>query len=348
MKKKVAILIPSLNKGGAEKQAVLLAESLCGEFDVRFYILFEYAGIERELLDLYKGNRDDIVSMRCSKLNAPFRLYRQFRRFKPDVLFCYLTYPDFVGPLVGRIAGIPVIYQGLRNAELPKAKMILERIGNMFSTGTVVNNYVGGEIFRSKGLRGVTVIPNCYPDPKQSFDRQPKDSVTVITVGRFVEQKDYPTAIASVSYAMKENPAIRFKIIGHGNLEPEVRRLVEESGIGDRTEILINPPGILNHLMDADIYLSTSLFEGTSNSIMEAMDCSLPVVATGVGDNEYLVKDGVNGFITGIKDIAAISGCIVKLADSPQMRRRMGKEGNRLLREQYSVEKFRENYKRLI
>ena len=100
MKKRVAILIPSLKKGGAEKQAVLLAESLRGEFDVRFFILFEYAGFERELLDLYKGDKNDILSLRCSKLNAPFRLYRQFRKFKPDILFCYLTYPDFVGPYV--------------------------------------------------------------------------------------------------------------------------------------------------------------------------------------------------------------------------------------------------------
>lgn len=49
----------------------------------------------------------------------------------------------------------------------------------------------------------------------------------------------------------------------------------------------------------ADIYLSTSLFEGTSNSIMEAMNADLPIVATNVGDNGLLVKNEINGFLCG-------------------------------------------------
>ena len=94
--------------------------------------------------------------------------------------------------------------------------------------------------------------------------------------------------------------------IGFGKLEQEIRRWVKEEGITDITNILINPDDISGYLSKADIYLSTSLFEGTSNSIMEGMNADLPIIATNVGDNAYLVEEGKNGHLTEKKDIDAL------------------------------------------
>ena len=62
--------------------------------------------------------------------------------------------------------------------------------------------------------------------------------------------------------------------------------------------ILINPPNIHDILKSCDIYLSTSLFEGLSNSIMEAMSTGLPVIATDVGDNRYLLRMDTTGILS--------------------------------------------------
>jgi glycosyltransferase involved in cell wall biosynthesis len=70
--------------------------------------------------------------------------------------------------------------------------------------------------------------------------------------------------------------------------------MAENLNIMNRIKIFINPANIPDILNECDIYLSTSLFEGLSNSIMEAMVAGLPVIATDVGDNKYLVKDGFN------------------------------------------------------
>lgn len=88
-------------------------------------------------------------------------------------------------------------------------------------------------------------------------------------------------------------PTIMFKfiIVGYGELESQVRQWVNAYKVGSFTEILINPNNIPQLEYDADIYLSTSLFEGTSNSIMEGMNANLPVVCTDVGDNYCLVKE---------------------------------------------------------
>ena len=140
----------------------------------------------------------------------------------------------------------------------------------------------------------------------------------------------------------------RFLIVGYGDLEDDVREWVNQYHIEDVTTIYINPSNTQELIKSADIYLSTSLFEGTSNSIMEAMNWSLPVVATNVGDNSYLVQEGQSGFLHSIGDAEDISNSLGKLLDDPELRNRMGEMGNQILREQYSLELFEKRYIDLI
>ncbi len=345
---KVAILIPSLKKGGAEKQACILAKVLAIKHDVSIIVPFPESGMEKENIDLSSLSNKEIVCFPNNKSGSVIQLYKVLKQLHPDYLFCYLTWPDFWGVLIGRLVGIKCIYQGLRNAKIPRVKMILERVGNFFATGAVTNNYAGEKVFGKYGIKRQVVISNCYLNPKLPIIRNYKDAVTVITVGRFVEQKDYSTLISSMKLAIAQNPNLRLKIIGHGELENSVRLMVKNAGIASVTEILINPPDIMEHLIQSDIYLSTSLFEGTSNSIMEALDASLPVVATRVGDNEKLVLDGVNGFLTDTKDFKSLSDKIVMLGESLEMRNKMGIRGNEILREEFGVEKFSKCYDSLL
>lgn len=344
----IAILIPTLKKGGAEKQAVLLGNALADTHKVHLFVLFPEAGLEKELMDLYAPGPENITMFSGSSMSRLRELYRRLRAIKADTMFCYLTYPDFWGPIVGRMAGVKHIYQGLRNASLPTAKLMLEKIGNVLATGAVVNNYAGMDVFGRKGIRRMTVIPNCYLNPKAAVERPMRETVRVVSVARFVAQKDYETAIAAFARAHAAVPSLRYLIIGHGELEQQIREWIKAYGVEDCVEMIINPKNIPSFLADSDIYLSTSLFEGTSNSIMEAMDASLPVVATDVGDNARLVDNEKSGFVVPAKDVDAISSAIVRLAESHDLRVRMGREGNCILHREYSMQAFRQNYLKLL
>ena len=113
------------------------------------------------------------------------------------------------------------------------------------------------------------------------------------------------------------------------------------------TQILIAPDNVQEILKSADIYLSTSLFEGTSNSIMEAMNWSIPVVATNVGDNNQLIKDSWNGYLISIGDYKKLSEHLLKLLHDDKLRIEMGIRGNERLHN-YSVERFVENYSKVL
>ena len=344
----IAILIPSLKKGGGEKQACLLARVLSEHYSVTMILSDVSQGFEAENVTLSNLSEQDIVCLS----GGVYKQYRQLceilRQRSITLLFCYLSRADVLGPIAAHAVGVRRCFQGLRNSVLPLWKTVLELIGSRFSTGAIANSYSGAKVFEKKGIRNISVIPNCFYNTREPEHRLGQYIVRVVTVARFVNQKDYPTSIATMAKAMAADSSIRYTIIGHGELEHKVKQLVEDYGIEDRTEILINPRGVLDLISKADIYLSTSLFEGTSNSIMEAMNVSLPVVATNVGDNARLVEDGVTGYILPVGDVKAFSDAIVRLAADPKLRDRMGVEANLRLQREYSYSAFAKRYLNLV
>ena len=102
------------------------------------------------------------------------------------------------------------------------------------------------------------------------------------------------------------------------------------------------------YLEKSHIYLSTSLYEGTSNSIMEAMNYSLPIVATDVGDNYKLVHHNQSGFLSNIGSHAKIAEYLYVLIKNKNLRNKFGQKGFEILVENHSSEKFLKQYLNLI
>jgi glycosyltransferase involved in cell wall biosynthesis len=346
--KNVSLLVSTIDSGGAEKQAVLLAVQLSKHMKINLIVLFgDHAEYKRNV-ELLSNSPVHVHRLSGNLVSKATQIRRILKETKTDVLLNYLTLPDVLGSFLANQLGIRV-YNGIRNSRLPKKKMLMEKFAhNHWATGTIFNCYSGADFFGSIGFRKDKniVIPNCFPAIAQTIQRADKGVKTIITVGRFDPQKDYETLIKSVSL-LKRND-YRLCIVGYGVLEPHIRGWVEQYGLRDKTEIYIKPNNVHELERNADIYLSTSLFEGTSNSIMEALNYSLPVVATNVGDNDHLVIEGENGFLHSIGDAQGLSNSLGKLLDSVELRNQMGLRSNQNLRNNYSMEIFEERYTKLI
>lgn len=346
--KRVSILLSTIDSGGAEKQAVLLASQLSKHTEVNLIVLYGNHSEYKRNVDLLAESTvkvHKLIGNMFSKLRCIKSIIKES---KTDVLLNYLTMPDFVGSLVGRMCGIRV-YNGIRNSRMPKGKMLIEKIvHNLFATGTIYNCYSGADYFGNHGFRRKKniVIPNCFPDIEETIIRPDHKVKTIITVGRFDPQKDYETLIKSVARLSRND--FRLCIVGYGVLEEQIRTWVKVYNIENKTDVYIKPNNVSELERNADIYISTSFFEGTSNSIMEALNWSLPVVATNVGDNDHLVIDGENGFLHLIGDVDGLSASLCKLLDSAKLRNQMGHKGNQNLRENYSIEIFEKRYIDLI
>jgi glycosyltransferase involved in cell wall biosynthesis len=338
----VAIFVKNLENGGAEKQAALLARSLAASREVHF-IVFNAKRTHQRSLDLVSAS----PGVRYVAFEGPFplrfaRFVRHLRRHRIALVFSYLTAANTIACLAKPFCRIKVC-TGVRNARLPFFKRLADGLLTwMGADSTVVNCHSGKEFFGRCGFnrRKLVVIPNCIETVSPPVARPPAAVPRIVTVGRFVPQKDYSTALRAVRELDRRGIPFAFDIVGHGPGEAALRREIARLGLDGRTEIHVNPPDIPGLLRRADIYLSTSLFEGTSNSIMEAMNADLPVVATDVGDNSRLVHGGVSGFLCPPRDAHAIAGRLAELLASPSLRAQFGREGKRILAGDFSPHRF--------
>lgn len=348
--KSIAIFVKNLQSGGAEKQSVLLAKALANNYNVH-YIIFNGEKIHQKYMDMLKEEPHiQIKSFRGNHYHRYKNFVAYLKQEKITIIFSYLTAANTYACLAGKQTGIKV-FTGIRNTQLPFLKYLADcLLTNWFAEKAISNSYAAKEIFINKGFKRdkVIVIPNCFENITPYRAKPDRSSLHIITVGRFVPQKDYLTAIRAISELKKIKANIWFDIIGYGELEGQIRNWIKEYGIADITTIYINPDNIPELLEQADIYISTSLFEGTSNSIMEAMNANLPIVATDVGDNKYLIQHGTNGYLCKQKDCTNIAQYLKILLYNKELRIKQGRESKEILLNKYSIDILIQKYDKLL
>lgn len=352
---RIAIICKSLHKGGAEKQALFLAKSLA-ERDIDISLInLCFKKADPQYIKYIRDNSIRYFPLKGCYLIKLYRVQQLLRKEKVQLVLSYLTFANLVTGITRVFNKRIKTLGGIRNEKLPYHKFLIERfIHNRLNDFTIFNNYSAKEKFVKRGFSGrkIAVIQNAI-EIEQLTDNKKTTSdgvIKIISVGRFVKQKDYITALNSfrnLDENIKENKFVYY-IVGYGPLEDQIRSLARNLGIDHKLKMLINPPDIQSLLRTSDIFLSTSLFEGVSNSIMEAMIAGLPVVATDVGDNKHLVKNGYNGFLVPCKDVNQIVKKLEYLSVSEEKRLEFGRNSRFIIESGFSKEKLIENYLRLF
>ncbi|MCS6862848.1 MAG: glycosyltransferase [Abditibacteriales bacterium] len=132
--------------------------------------------------------------------------------------------------------------------------------------------------------------------------------------------------LASLPEVLRQEPDTRVILVGRGSLEPKLRGMVEALGLRDCVHFAGFVPNaeLPYYLSAADVYVSTSLSDGTSLSLLEGMACALPVVVTDVPANLEWVQDGFNGYVAPRHNSRALAACLVKILQREEVRHVMG------------------------
>lgn len=349
-KKNIAVFVKNLTSGGAEKQAVLLAKTLRYDYNVSF-VIFHADKIHQKYLDMLAASPEvNVVKFYGSKITRFCQFVDFVRRNKIEAIFSYLTVASLLGSFVCKLCHVRGNFPGIRGAFLPKNKArIAKFFTNFMATQTVINSVSGKEYFVKYGCKKekLEVILNCFENISPYKEKHHEGVVRYITVGRFMPQKDYLTAIKTMDYIRNQGVDFKYTIVGYGQEEDNIRKWIKDYKLSDKVEIKINPDNISDLLDEADAYLCTSLYEGTSNAIMEAMNANLPIVATDAGDNYLLVKNKENGYITDIGNYKKLGDALILLNDE-KLRLQMGKMSKQILLDNYSAETFKTSYLNLL
>ncbi len=203
------------------------------------------------------------------------------------------------------------------------AAYLIERIGVPDSRVTRVCNGVDTTVFAPSGTGGAATIPGCPFEPGAHW--------LVGTVGRMQAVKDQPTLARAFVLALQMQPALRTRmrlvLVGDGPLREVCRSILHEVGMADLAWL----PGELDNVAEVmrglSCFVLPSLAEGISNTILEATASGLPVVATDVGGNAELVRQGVTGELIAPADPALLATVMVRLASDPDAAARLGRAG---------------------
>lgn len=176
------------------------------------------------------------------------------------------------------------------------------------------------------------------------------------TVGRMQAVKDQPTLVRAFIRALEIEPRcrerLRLILVGDGPLRAACRQLLETAGIGELAWLPGERSDVPEIMRGLDCFVLPSLAEGISNTILEAMACGLPVIATQVGGNADLVDTGTTGEITPAADPEAMARAILRLTGDAGRACDMGRAGRRIVEEKFSmsamVAAYQDTYDKLL
>lgn len=352
-KHSIVIFCKTLVKGGAEKQALLLGRLLSERGLNVVVISWSKRKVDPTNFGLINSSSLKYYGLSGDIFHKFFQFNRILREENTSVVLAYLTLANFVSGISKWLNRDIVTIGGIRTEKLPLIKLMAERfVHNHLNDTTVFNNYSAKEKFEKKGFdpNKINVIHNAIEIKHSALNKTNGNAITIITVARFVQAKDFETAILAFK-RIRDNSldnSIRYCIVGYGPMESRIRSLIRNYNLQDDVILIINPPDIPELLYRADIYLSTSLFEGLSNSIMEAMAAKLPLVVTDVGDNKYLVREGYNGYLVPVRATEQIASKLGELVNSGKLRSSFGENSFKIINSDFSEEKLLAGYLNLI
>ncbi|MEM7657255.1 MAG: glycosyltransferase family 4 protein [Bacteroidota bacterium] len=351
--KKICVFIRSLANGGAEKQSLLLTKALKDHHDTYLFVLDKDPLLEKHLRTVEREQIQlQILEGNVLKKALAFRKF--VKQHGIDVVFAHLPSDTFFSGIVGRFSGVKHLFGGLRNAWVAGHKRrAMKFMHNKVLNYSISNSHAGKTYLKDYGFKqdSFLVMPNGIEIKVKPIVRPEKKEVHIITVGRFVAQKDYLTAIRTVYQMMQQYVLpvkVKYHIVGYGEMEEQIRSWIKEYGMEAHIELHLNPPNVPELYQQADVYLCSSLFEGLSNTVMEAMTYSLPLVATDAGDNRYLIQEGKNGFVLPLSDVEGLAASLYELVSSHELRMRMGQHSYQRITSEYSYETFQRNYLQLV
>jgi glycosyltransferase involved in cell wall biosynthesis len=153
-----------------------------------------------------------------------------------------------------------------------------------------------------------------------------EQEILVGSVGRLVEQKDYPIQIAGFAAAAQSDPRLRMVVVGDGPLRAELETLARELGVADRVNFLGYRSDITDWLQAIDVFVQTSKFEPFGVALLEAKGFGVPIASTAVNEVPEILSGGRSGLLFEPASADAFAEALLKLARSPELRESLARQ----------------------
>ena len=315
--------------------------------------------VQRVTAKRVQADRSNTVEMASFIWHAFLVLPRLLRASKPDGVIIFFSMP--CGPLglwIKFISGTPYVIS-LRGGDVPGTEPSLKLFHTLLLP---IRRWVLKSAFdviaNSEGLKQlseladptpVKVIPNGVDTSffQPPTTAQPKQPFTFLFVGRFQHQKNLFFLLdACVRLQEKMADSFRLVMVGNGPLFSELQQQVKQLALTDIVTLhnWADKQPLLRHYQNAGCLINPSLYEGMPNTVLEAMACGLPVIASNVAGNNSLVQHEQTGLLFELTDIEALLDAMYQVSSNTALASKMGRNARSLVEQQYSWEQVAHQY----
>lgn len=359
--KKVIIATATLGGGGAERAFINIANQLV---DMGIDVKIMASGSRN--VAAYKINEkiriDRIVSDKKNKIIKIFDKLIKFRRYiKQNRDYTFISFfPDVSAYCVLASLGLKInnIVSERNDPNTIPRKKYMKLIRNwafrhasycVFQTEDA-KKYFGNAIRKKSVIIQNPINTSLLPIPKPIDEREN----IIIAVGRVVPQKNFGLLIRSWAKIAKEFPNWNVHIYGdttyhNGIFTNSLLSEIKRMNIGNSIKFKGFSDDIYNKMNEASIYISTSDFEGMSNTMLEAMAIGTPTIATDcpIGGAKAIINDGVNGCLVKVGDEDGIAESLKMLITDINKRKLLAKESIKV-REQLNITNICKHWLKII
>lgn len=314
-------------------------------FDIHALFFRPNAEREKELQD--HGVKTVMVPVSSYKSIDPLRAMLEVKRYLQrhdiqlvhafDAPTCTLVVP------AARLARTRVVLGSQRGNRLwdPKVSQWLRWLTDRLAHGIVVN---GKDFIDQLERAGVPrskmhFCPNgldtdrFVADGRKRFPEVEDATVVLGCTAVHRPEKMMPFLVDAFAEIRRQRPGVKLVLAGNGPETPKVLARIEANQLGSDCVVIPHTPNTAWILRAIDLFLLTSATEGTPNSLMEAMACGTPVLASNVEGTRDLVEDGVNGFLFEYMNQADMVKKAVALIDHAALRQKIAAYSTPWIRE---------------
>lgn len=308
MKKNIMVLVTKLSNGGAEKAAVVLAENLSKKYNV-YLVVYDNSIQDYEtnvrIIDLKTKITDNVIKKISNVFKRIWNIKKIKKQYNIDVTISLLTTPNLFNILtkyhdktivsirnnIERKKWIESKVSAFAMKRADKVVTVSERMRKFYILHNKINPSRIVTIHNICNLNKINkeLENNEIIEHKQIFS----NGKVIISLGRYINQKGQWHLIRAFSKIVKENKDYKLVIFGRGNKKTYLQKLIDELSLNEYVYLLDFVKNPYIYLKKSSFLVMPSLFEGFSNTILEAMACALPVIATDCdyGNREILAPN---------------------------------------------------------
>ena len=375
--KKILHIVHSLQVGGLENGLVNLLNRLDPERFNQTVCCLTSAGTFATRIE---PREVSIIELHQSpgKFRFPvMSLAKIIRRLSPDIVHTR-GWPTVDAVFAGALAGVPHIIHGEHGREHSdiegsnwKRNQVRRVVGRLVDRYVVVCDFFSPWLVKSCGVNSAKIryIPNGVdterftPDFGSMSSSSPEavsakcrlrddlglssNALIMGSVGRLDPVKDFPTLLKAIAKITGAGDDVRLVIVGDGPIRDTLISFAKDLGIQSQVLWLGDRRDIASLLRCFDLFVQTSIFEGMSNTLLEAMASGLPLIATETGGNPELVQPGVNGTLVKVGGVDGLATVLKTYISDKELRTNQGHMSRSMAQSRFDLSIMAERYSQL-